>query len=72
MTFPRSFCGFGTHVTQVIGIDSVLDKLWSICWYVALELLTFIFCFVIQLKHSRGWPKSSRWELPQIYIGESV
>ena len=33
---------YGTHITQVIGVDSVLYKLWSICWYVALELLTFM------------------------------
>lgn len=28
----------------------MLDELWSICWYAALELLIFVFCFVVQLK----------------------
>lgn len=63
------FCAFGTYVTQIIGIDSVLDKLWSICWYVALEFLTFMFCFVIQLENKR-YPNSSGSEFPWGHIEE--
>lgn len=43
-----------TYITQVISIDSVLDEFRSICWHAALEFLTFMLCFVIQLKGYGG------------------
>lgn len=38
-----------TYIAQVVSVDSVLDELWCICRHVALEFLTFMLCFVIQL-----------------------
>lgn len=40
----------GTYVTQVIGIDFVLEEGRGIWRYVALELLIFMLCFVVQLR----------------------
>lgn len=40
----------GTYITQVIGVDLVLEEGRSIWRYVALELFTFMLCFVVQLR----------------------
>lgn len=46
-----------TYIAQVVSVDSVLDELRCVCWHVALEFLTFMLCFVIQLGRVGGGEK---------------